>query len=80
MLTLSTATFEEGTLEKHRAERAGATGDPDVPLDDPMLDAKVRGLFAWAGLPQAGGAELLRACRRLTSNGPPFALPVGPDE
>jgi 2-methylcitrate dehydratase PrpD len=64
---------------QQRAERDGATGDPDVPLDDPMLDAKVRGLFAWAGLPQAEGTELLRACRHLASNGPPFALPVGPD-
>jgi 2-methylcitrate dehydratase PrpD len=65
---------------RHRASRDGATGDPDVPLDDPALDAKVRGLFAWAGLPEAEGAELLRACRTLTSDGSPFALPLGPDE
>jgi 2-methylcitrate dehydratase PrpD len=54
----------------YRAERASATGDPDHPLDDTALDAKVRGLFDWAGLPREQGRLLLEPCRGLVADGP----------
>ena len=59
-----------------RSERDSATGDPDLPLNDAALDAKVEGLFAWAGLDAARSRSLLRACRRLTRDGAVFALPT----
>lgn len=37
----------------HRAERASAKGDPECPLDDAELDAKVEGLMGWAGMDAA---------------------------
>jgi 2-methylcitrate dehydratase PrpD len=55
------------TLE---ASRDGASGDPDRPLDDAALDAKVLGLFAWAELPDERGRALLEACRGLVGDGP----------
>jgi 2-methylcitrate dehydratase PrpD len=57
------------------ARRGFATGDPDAPLSEAELDAKVLGLFAWAGVEARRGRSLLRRCRRLTEDGPLFAIP-----
>ena len=56
------------------ARRTFATGDPEAPLDDAELDAKVLGLFAWAGMEPRRGRSLLRRCRRLVQDGPLFRL------
>ncbi len=58
------------------ARRASATGDPDVPLGDADLDAKVLGLFQWAGMHPPRARQLLRRCRRLADDGLLFALPT----
>lgn len=58
------------------SKRGSATGDPELPLTDEELDAKVSGLFEWAGLGEGRGAALLASCRRLTQDGPAFALPA----
>ncbi len=58
------------------AQRASATGDPDVPLGDADLDAKVMGLFQWAGVRPPRARWLLRRCRRLADDGLLFALPA----
>lgn len=63
------------TGHTNQAEVVAATGDPDRPLDDGTLDAKVEGLFAWGGLDRRHGAELLEACRTLTADGPGVPLP-----
>ena len=55
--------------------RKNAKGDSDAPLSDAELDAKVLGLFSWAGLEGPGGKGLLRRCRALVEDGPVFALP-----
>jgi 2-methylcitrate dehydratase PrpD len=55
--------------------RRSAKGDPDAPLDDAELDAKVLSLFAYAGLDGRRSRTLLRRCRNLVENGPLFALP-----
>ena len=60
---------EVGTL------RRSAKGDADAPLDDAELDAKVLGLFAWAGLDYRRGRAMLRRCRSLAEDGRVFALP-----
>lgn len=52
-----------------------ATGDPDQPLDDQALDAKVTGLFRWAGLSAAQSTRTLRACRALIRGAAVPALP-----
>jgi 2-methylcitrate dehydratase PrpD len=57
------------------ALRRSATGDPDAPLGEAELDAKVMGLFAWAGMDDRRGRALLRRCRGLTEDRRPFALP-----
>lgn len=64
---------------RHEAERASATGDPDLPLDDATLDAKVEGLFAWAEMDPERGRALLRSCRGLVDDGPVFELPLERD-
>lgn len=53
--------------------RETATGDPDHPLDDATLDAKVDGLFRWAGLEEEDGRRLSAACRDLVRDGPAFS-------
>ena len=63
------------TGRTHRVEVVSATGDPDRPLDDPALDAKVEGLFAWGGLDPRLGTDLLESCRGLTGDGPGVMLP-----
>jgi 2-methylcitrate dehydratase PrpD len=55
--------------------RRSAKGDSDAPLDDAELDAKVLGLFSWAGLGTRRGRSLLVRCRGLVEDGPLFALP-----
>jgi len=55
--------------------RHSATGDPDEPLDDPALDAKVEGLFRWAGVSAMRTKSILTSCRALTRDGSTFALP-----
>lgn len=62
---------------RHDFERTAAMGDPDHPLDDAVLGAKVEGLFAWADMDRDRGRTLLRACRDLVDDGPVFELPVG---
>jgi 2-methylcitrate dehydratase PrpD len=57
------------------ALRRSATGDPDAPLSDEELDAKVLGLFAWAGVRPGRGRGLLRRCRALAGGGRVFPLP-----
>ena len=59
---------------KHQATRPSAVGDPDAPLGDDALDAKVRGLMTWAGLPPREIDGLLEACRGLVGDGPVFEL------
>jgi len=66
-------TEEDGTTVS--AARASATGDPDLPLDDAELDAKVLALFASGGLDQGRGQRLLRGCRRLVQDGRLVRLP-----
>lgn len=61
--------------DTYHARVVSATGDPDRPLDDDALDAKVEGLFAWSGLDRRLGAELLEACRALARDGPGVVLP-----
>lgn len=70
-------TGETGDGARHRVLRETATGDPDRPLDDTELDAKVEGLFAWADLGDGRGRGLLNACRALTADGPARALDLG---
>lgn len=60
---------------QHVGVREGATGDPEMPLDEEALNAKVRGLFEWGGLSPVRSERLLRACRRLVLNGPVLSLP-----
>ncbi|MDZ7780022.1 MAG: MmgE/PrpD family protein [Gemmatimonadota bacterium] len=67
-------TVETGDGGRHRVLRETATGDPDRPLDDDALDAKVDGLFRWAEFDEARARALLDACRALTTDGPIFAL------
>ncbi|MEX2467303.1 MAG: MmgE/PrpD family protein [Gemmatimonadota bacterium] len=62
---------------RHRVVRESAAGDPDQPLDEAGLDAKVEGLFGWAGLETARGRSLLRSCRGLVEDGPAVVLPFG---
>lgn len=66
-----------GEGEELQVTREQATGDPDLPLDDAGLGAKVRGLFAWAGLGGRETEELLAGCGGLTRNGPAPELPRG---
>lgn len=66
---------ETASGSSHRALRESATGDPDQPLDDGALDAKVAGLFQWAGLDEGRGLALLEGCRGLVRNEPVFTLP-----
>lgn len=63
------------TGHTYDANAVTAKGDPDRPLDDLALDAKVEGLFAWGGLDPRFGAEFLEACRALTADGPGVVLP-----
>jgi 2-methylcitrate dehydratase PrpD len=56
------------------ARRGFATGDPEAPLSDAELDAKVLGLFAWAGVESRRGRSLLRRSRRLAEDGPLFSV------
>ncbi len=46
-----------------------ATGDPERPLRDELLDAKVRDLFRWGGLEAEAGEGLLGECRRMAEGG-----------
>lgn len=59
----------------YRAVRAQATGDPDLPLDDPALDAKVEDLFRSGGYDAPAARAMLAATRGLLEDGPPPALP-----
>ncbi|MDH3272355.1 MAG: MmgE/PrpD family protein, partial [Gemmatimonadota bacterium] len=61
---------------RRHSDRDAATGDPDRPLDDAALDAKVSALFSWAGLDDSLSTSLLRQCRLLTEDGPVFGLPA----
>jgi hypothetical protein len=67
---------ETGAGDLHRVERVSATGDPERPLDDDALDAKVAGLFGWAGLDGRRGRELFGECRGMVDDGEVFALPA----
>jgi 2-methylcitrate dehydratase PrpD len=60
---------------RHLVVRERATGDPELPLDDEALDAKVQSLLDWGGLSPARSDRLLRACRRLVLNGAIPSLP-----
>ena len=60
---------------RHVGIREQATGDPELPLDDEALDAKVQGLLDWGGLGPERSERLLRACRRLVRNGAVPSLP-----
>lgn len=60
------------------AVRHSATGDPDQPLDDPILDAKVEGLFRWAGVSATRAKSALTSCRALTRDASAFTLPKVP--
>ena len=64
---------EDGVV--HRARRDSATGDPDLPLDDEALNAKVRGLMTWAGHEEMQQDALLAACAALLEDGQVLALP-----
>jgi 2-methylcitrate dehydratase PrpD len=55
--------------------RRSAKGDADAPLDDAELDAKVLGLFGWAGVESRRGRGLLRRSRKLAQDGRVLALP-----
>ena len=55
--------------------RMASTRLPDQPLDDQALDAKVTGLFRWAGLSAAQSTRTLRACRALIRGAAVPALP-----
>ncbi len=57
------------------AVRSSARGDPDDPLSDAELDAKVEGLGRWAGMEAVQVTALLAASRALVDDGPPFAVP-----
>ena len=65
---------ERGQGRVERASRASALGDPELPLTDEALDAKVRGLMAFGGVGAAESERLLAACRRLVDDGAPDAL------
>jgi 2-methylcitrate dehydratase PrpD len=54
---------------------SSASGDPERPLGDADLDAKVLDLLGWAGLGTRAARALLERCRRLPAGGPLFPLP-----
>lgn len=60
----------------HRAERASAKGDPECPLDAEELDAKVRGLMAWAGMDAGQVAAVLDDIGGMVADGAIGALPL----
>lgn len=60
---------------KRTVVRHSATGDPDQPLDDPTLDAKVEGLFRWADVSAMRTKSILTSCRALIRDGSAFGLP-----
>ena len=67
------------SVETHAREevevlKPSASGDPDAPLDDAELDAKVTGLMEWAGLSGQQITWTLEACRGLVDDGSPGAL------
>ena len=64
--------------ERVSARRVSASGDPDNPLADAELDAKVLGLMQWAGMTARRARSLLRRCRRIADDGPLFPLPAIP--
>jgi len=57
-----------------RASRDTARGDPDQPLSDGELDAKVRGLLRHGGMDDEAVGRFLRRCRRMVEDGRPFRL------
>ena len=59
----------------YRAARESAAGDPDRPLDDEALVAKVEALFRWAGMDAGAGKDLLTSARALARDGPIPKLP-----
>lgn len=63
---------ESGAL--HTARRASAQGDPECPLDDQQLDAKVEGLMSWAGRASKEVAAALVSARKLVADGPMAGL------
>jgi hypothetical protein len=58
----------------HRAARAQALGDPELPLSDEVLDEKVTGLLRFGGLTAATAQRLLDASRTLPEDGSVEAL------
>ncbi len=58
-----------------RELRRAATGDPELPLPDAALDAKVSDLLSGAGVDGAACRNLLAALRRLEEDGPLPELP-----
>lgn len=57
------------------AFRESAKGDPDAPLDDAELDAKVLGLLARGGVHGRRAGRLLERCRGLPGDGRLLRLP-----
>ena len=66
---------EDGAGRTVAVARGNASGDPETPLHDDALDAKVVGLMAAGGVDGAAARALLGACRRLPDDGP---LPMPP--
>lgn len=57
----------------HRCD--SAAGDPENPLSDPQLDAKVRGLMRYGGLPEPGIPRVLEGCRGMVGGGDVVPVP-----
>lgn len=60
---------ETDSGDVHTARRASAQGDPECPLDDQQLDAKVEGLMRWAGMASEQVAAALVSVRKLVADG-----------
>lgn len=65
--------LEDGTTVCEHC--TSAAGDPEKPLSEAALDAKLLDLFAWAGLTTRRSRDLLRRCLELPAGGRMFALP-----
>ncbi len=64
-----------GDGSTHRASRADAVGDPELPLSDEALDRKALGLLEYGGVGSSRARKVLRACRGLSEAPHVFALP-----
>ncbi len=65
--------------ETYEAERPVALGDPEAPIGEEALDAKIASLCEYGGLGSEDVKTLLSASSELVSGGPVFDLPVFPD-